>query len=611
MTTLEVSTRTGRSGKRSRDALRVAALHAQGDAWRIVVAEGGAEPRLLAAESLRAEDAEGVRALLDRHDVGRLIRLAPAGEALVRIADVPAETALDDSALDEALQLLAESELPASVPAHRQAAGLLRTAGGVATPIIVGWPDRGRAITAIDVERERWTSELVPLLALAGMGGAQREAQVACYACPGSGSIGVVGLNGAKTAVRGVPEPGDDASLFAERTERAYQELAAHMGAADRSAPAPGRRLTVDAEACTALARELRGAEASADWCDRYGLAAATALTALLSGDSAQRLLALQLEAPRARHGKLERALSHLATTNGAVLGIVIAVGAVLLVSAGAAWAQAALLERRAEALRTALSATDETGLTVEDQLAVYSELDRARWPMVKVLADLTAAMPATAPDDVVLADSIEIRAGDSFLVRGTTDSLALVNRYVANLNESGVFTRADIRRYEAVGPGVRDEFEVEGLVARPYGTARGLPDFSGPRTVAHQIYGVEPDGEASGAASPSSSIARADSSKAQPADAVDAERRSRQSAPTFDGGERRAGGRSAEDIPGPLTDDEIAAMNQQTAFAEYTKRRRLARSRTDLTQEVRDRLLDEADKCRARAVEAKKESSS
>ena len=589
----------------------MAVLHAQGDAWRIVIGEGNGSLRLIAAESLRAGDLGAVRELLDRHGAAMLLRLMPASDAIVRVPELPADADLQDaSAMFDVLTLLAETELPAVLPAHRRGAGVLSAPGtSLRVPIIIGWPARaGGAGESIDSERERWTSELVPLMVLAALG--KREsatAGVAAYACAEAGSIGMVGLNGSRTALRGIPEPGRDAQAFAGLARGAFAELCARVGADPEVQHWPGaaHRLVVSGTCGAALARQLTGAQDSADWCERYGLAAAGVVAALRDAPETGSLLSLRDAEPRIRRGRIDRALAALATTRGAISAMGIAIAAALLVTLGSAWARAVLLEGRARSLERALDANASGALSIEDQLAVYRELDRARWPMVKLLGDLVAAMPADSPGSLMLADAIELQAGETFVVRGTADSLDLVNRFVAALNGSGVFDNADIRRYEAVGAGVRVEFEVEGAIARPFGIARDVPDFSGAHTVAHKIYGLSVDEEGASVTG-QSGTASGDSS---PSDA--AASKDRQSAPTFEGSEKRGAGRSQEDIPAALTDEEIAAMTHQQAMAEYSKRRSLSRTRTDLTAEVKQRLLDEAEKCRARAQEAKKETPS
>ena len=177
------------------------------------------------------------------------------------------------------------------------------------------------------------------------------------------------------------------------------------------------------------------------------------------------------------------------------------------------------------------------------------------------------------------------------------------VRSFAAALARKNTDVHHDVDDVRAVGAGVRVEFEVEGAVSRPFGIARDLPDFSGAHTVANRIYGISDDDAG----------ATASDAPAQPSTVGErkSESHAAQAAPNFEGGDKRAGGRSQEDIPEALTDEQIAAMSQQEAMAEYSKRRSLSRTRTDLTQEVKQRLLDEAEKCRARAVEAKKEAPS
>src|SRR5438105_4447817 len=100
----------------------MAALHQQEGHWRLVIARHKDRWEVLESRTLLTADAASLAPLFAQHGVSQLIRVVPGRETVVRCLPIPAG---DETALLAAVSLLAEAELPATLPVHRRGAGIL------------------------------------------------------------------------------------------------------------------------------------------------------------------------------------------------------------------------------------------------------------------------------------------------------------------------------------------------------------------------------------------------------------------------------------------------------------------------------------------------------
>lgn len=557
---------------------RVAALHAQGDRWRLVAVEKGssAAARFVHAETFADADVSGVRAAMDRLGVSRLVRVLPACACVSRGIEVPDAS---ESDLAQTLALVAEAQLPTGIAAHRRAWGVMEAPAteGHRAAMVLGWA--GDAPAPIDTDRETWTSELAALAALAE----PRRSSVAAYADRTSGSIALLAWNGTRASVRALreapPPTGGAADEWNTAAESVVRQAAERFGIeAPEPAASPLSLLWLDPGARARAAKSIEALPARDDgWFSEYGVALGAACGALSASPANARLFEL-LPHPRAeRRSPFESTVAWFAQPRRAGVIAGVAAALILLVPLAAAWATKAIY--RAKAAGIEAQQQGESPDEFEVRLAVYRELEKRRVPMAKVMADVAGCMPAG-----VTLDSLQVVAADRRLaIRGKASERATITQFVSKLNASGVFADCDAGRTDFKDD--QYEFDVSGRVASAFSEARGVEDW-GATPLAVKLYGEE-------ARKPRAVEGAAPEKKAP--------------APTARGGRRdifdsRAGGaaKPADPVPAALTDDAIKALDRSAASKELAARTK-ARSRSDIDAATKDRLKEELDKIRAR----------
>lgn len=552
---------------------RAAALHRQGDDWRLVILDAApAGPRILDARTIRVGDAATVRAALERFGVARLIRVLPAASALCRVVETPeggpAETA-------SALALIAEATLPSSIPAHRRASASLAGLNGHVSPrsaLILGWAGEADGESIPGVE-ETWTAEPAALLFLLRL-----RCRAAVYADRSTGSVAAFAAGANRLVVRALRErseqEGEWSRTIGERFEQTLAGAGLQAGTSRFAAEGVEIRAT-DAEA--SLLAALAPAGAAADWPALYAVAAAAALGSLIAPVSMRPLFSLSAR-PRREVEPLAARLMRGATAPRRAPWIIAgALALALLIPLGIAAARSAILSAKSGGL------AHQQELDRKDALlqSFHAELEKRRWPMTSLIADLGGATPVG-----ITLESLRLEAGQRLSLRGEADSLELVNQLQANLNTTGLFADAAIDRTHSTDSGV--EFDLSARVARPYAEAKGIEDFA-KRTLAQRLYGDDAGarvGEVGVGDVPTTSESAAPSAppRRRPARA--------ESKPL--------------DIPDPISDEEIGKLDATSAMKQWTSRQK-ASKQGGLDAATRDRLKAEAEKCRARMQAARK----
>ena len=359
------------------------------------------------------------------------------------------------------------------------------------------------------------------------------------------------------------------------------------------------------------------------------------------------------------KRGGLERVLVSLQKPRFAAALLVAGLALALLLPVLLAYLHLNMLEARiakaesflAESAPVITIGSDDEGeplavLTLKEQLAIYSELDQTRLPMAKLLADLSAGLPATDRDRLTLVRDLQIEGGE-FSVRGIADSGALVPAMTRMLNQSNVFAGVSAPSTQALAESGGVEFTLEGLIARPYFAPTYPADVNyEDQNLAEKIYNedgaeiwrrgapivnamnrsgtgamgastrptrntsgsgrstsrpVAGDSSSSSGSGGGTEVASASGDGASGSDAR-TERRD-----MFQGGSRSGGEEAPPPIPEPLTDEEIAALGQQEAMREMVNRRR-ASGQEGIADDVKRRLEEETTKLRNRAREAQQE---
>jgi hypothetical protein len=551
---------------------RVAVVHER--ASSLVVAERrDGSPRIVEVRQVDVSNPEQLRKEMHRLKADRVIHLIPASETVVRLIEIPGG---DAEHMIDALDLLAEAELPDTVPAHRRGAGVipLPASGGHRAALLTAWT-AAPGNDSVDLPEERWTSEVSALPWLLG----KHTGAYAFTADRRTGSVAITGRQETRGVVRATRVDGGDKLRFVSSVQSAVAEC----GIESLQIPSDGNAVTMLDDASTkALAEHAPGQSIDAAWLNRYGVAAGAAIGALRSGTAGARLFELRRQPPRRHIGPGERTVRWLVRPVNA--GVLVALGllAMLIVPYASAQMRKNVLEGQLQQVRETVGDMGE----LQRRSAFYAALEDRRWPMTKLLADIASAMPVG-----VQAESITITAGERWTLRGTAERSSLISQFVANLNDSGVFQANQAGR-ESTEEGV--EFDLEGFAPGRFSAASELDDFS-EQTLSIRLYGEEVP------------LVRVSTDE----EGEDGSSGGSRSASRSSGGRRSifsgSGDRSPEPEPVPeaLSDEQISEMDRTATMKEFGDRRR-ASNRADIDAETRQRLEDEVEKLRNRLRELK-----
>lgn len=568
-------------GRVSTKGRRVAAVHRQDNWWRVVVAENdGQVGKVVAHVTINAGDAAALKNELDQQNVEHLIHVLPGGATLCRVIELPNAS---DQELLQAVALQAEAQLPSNIPPHRRGAGLIDAGApaGHRAVLVTGWAGESDA-AVIGLDDETWTSEAAALsLLLAG-----RNQAMAAYADRESGSLTVVASSGQRTAFRTVREDGSDRDAWNRAVETTLTETAMRAGLngsiIETHSGSGAQALLLDPTARRRLSQLVAGDSA---FMQQHGVAALAAVgfcsaTALNEG-----LFELTKNPRVPRRSMPERFARWIAKPSHAYGVLIATLLIALFVPMALAYARKEVLSNKLARIEGDAE-TQKALAAVDTRVAVYRELEQRRWPMTKLLADLSQLMPVGTE-----LESVQMGGAERFIIRGYADSFDLVSKLQSQLNGSNVFDDVSI---DKSGPGSSDtkravQFDISGRVVRPFSDAKGAEDFTGDKRLAKRLYGERAE------------LAENALKEKATATTQGGNGRNGSSRDIFD----RAGGDSskAEPIPEALTDDAIKKMDRNKAGAEMGSRRKAA-SRPDVDASTKERLRGEVDKLRARLRE-------
>lgn len=543
-----------------------------GRLW-VVVLQNRTGASVLESKSLDSRDSAGFRELLRRHRVEEVVRLAPASETICKCVTVPPG---EPAAVSSALALLAEAQLPDALPPHRRASGQVPgDPSGQTVGLLTGWRGPAAPPPLEDETDERWTTVPAALAVFGGNVAAARD---------DAGAVTVIARGASRTIAR---------VLITERDadfEHAVRETA-HAAGGTGFQPVVGGpgdfqpvRLILDSASRQHITARVTGIPEGAAWLRDYALPLGAAMVAVESRGLAE----LWAAAPESRVGIVESSLAWLTEPRRAHAVTAAAVAALLLIPLGVSWGRSLVLTSKARALDDAAAPRAD----LDRQAALYEALEKSRWPMTKLLADIAAA----APVGVVL-ESIRLAPETGVALDGTAPGTEEMQQLQAAFNKSGLFRDLKIDRQESSDAGVK--FTLSAKVASPHVRVPDAEDFAA-RPLAVRLYGEGASNTAFGG-----SAARAESGR-RPARA------------SRDGGDdddaRDSGARAPERpsaaapaaIPAPLSDADIAKMDRDTSGKKWTEYVRLLGNTASMTPDVKDRLTAERDKLKARFLEQK-----
>ncbi|MCC6426768.1 MAG: PilN domain-containing protein [Phycisphaerales bacterium] len=560
----------------------ITVLQRIGKAWRAVVVQadsGGV--KLLEARQSDQGPSGIIDSLAAKHGRGRVVRIIPGTASVCRIGTVAMGS---EPEMLAAIGLVAEAILPTGVPAHRRSAGVLPAVGPV-VPTAAGQNPEARVLATAWIGQaeapatngkngggksrrpaETWISEVGALAgALNGQG-------LAAWIDADAGTIGVLAAGVDRTIARQLL--GDTSS-----TQSWQSTVGAVLDESVRGAGLPAVE-TVDAgtrtglvlspAARTSLREAVKGITGDDRWMEQFGLCLCGAVVA--SGAGSMRPLAQMIaEAPKVREAVPLRSAGWL-SDRGRAKRLIIAGLAVLLIGPGAfAFARYSVLKSKTSGLDNQKTTREQT----TREAALYSQLEVSRWPITKLLADVSAATPVD-----VVAETISISTETGLKIVGKAKKQELVNELQANLNATTLFRNVKVGRTESGEDGV--EFDVTAEVANPHNKVSKAEDYI-QKTLAVRMYG---DG--------------ADNTKEAPV--VDKSKPSRASRGDDSGkeGADRTTRRGAEEGPPvAITDAEIGKMDHTTAMREWSKRKTYVQKNPTLDTATKDRLNAEVPKLR------------
>ncbi len=574
-----------------------------GGARLLVVRRGrAAEPiSIVETRDLQGPDALAqAGAALRGMSIATVTRIAPGGSVVVRCVQAAAPEQVGEAGeatVAASASLLAEAELPDDLPAHRRSAGAIPDASraGVTSIMLAGW--RGDATnagaTGLD---ELWTTRPAALAMLRS--GAGRLA--ACI----DGTQGVITLiasGPARTVAREILDDASDSVSWSQEVMTAAAgaweaaggtdaelERASLAASAESSAESSGRRIVLEQASLAALTKRITGLREGQTWLDSWGLAIGAALIAADSRVSIRGLGEMTAVAREPDLSLPQRFAKWIGRGSRPAIIAPAAIVAIFLIPLGMAWARSSVLDSRAAKVE-AIEGRD----ALERQAAFYAQLEAARWPMTKIIADIGAQAPVG-----VVVTSLRMSPGQPITIAGRADSSDLVNTMVENLSNTKIFAEVSVGRQESKsGGGV--EFDLTARVVRPFIPAKRPEDFvANPLAVRLHGEGATNTQPPAGTKPASRTSSRRGDSGTESASTSGSGASSGSSGASAD--RRPSPSRSAEP-PAPIADDAIAKLDRNGAMKEWSTRAAFVRSNPSLEASIKERLVSEAEKLKAR----------
>ncbi len=476
--------------------------------------------------------------------------------------------------------LQCEAHLPETIPAHRRVGGLLMSPDGSARAMMLGWPEQRdkdeNSLCAALGEEALYTGEIAALTMLLG---ADHADDAALYADGEAGTV-ALSLGGEHhRAARAASRP--DQAWFAS-VERFVIESALAAGLpedraarwGETAAIACARRthaLYLPGDAAERHA-EVTGRPKDDTWWDAYGIAIGAVLGAASEEPALRGLFQLRAAPVDATPTVATRTLSLFATPRRAAVAVIVCLLLWAIIPLTTAAIRTAVLHARVGDLAT----FQERHGALRKRLALHTELADQRWPMSKLLADVSGA----APPGIEL-DDLTLSHGQQLQLSGFAGSLDEVIDFQNNLQRTRIFEEVQLPRRD-VGETGKVEFTLRANVVHPYIVTDAAFDYA-ESSLADRLYGpgstAGPDeGEDANAAATTRDDGGSTSQLAQPRAVRDAE---------------------PAQAPTPITIEDVKAMDDEAlrkAFIKWATEK----SRRAYDDQTRQRLADEFEMIKA-----------
>ncbi len=585
--------------------MAVAGLAHHGETWHLAIvappATAGALPRVVSARALAQGELEAqgraLSTILRDAGVSLLVKVAPGAECYAKMTTAPE---VPETGLSAAVSLLAEINLPEDLPKHRRASGIVRTRAGTAA-LFTGWRGTGSDDFADGVD-EFWIAEPAALVGLMGT-----RADIGASWDAGRGSI-VVAATGETGVVRCLRGDRSRPGAFIESLEGAVRSTAAasHNDASGLTLDPADRPVGFSIGDGWTLADVCQIETVARSGALSASLAIGAALSVLNQTPGSSSLAALRSEHDGGPDPKLIRVASWLGKPGVAGKLVTAAVLVAVFAPIGLTWARLAVVNSKADELKAA--ATQQTELA--KKAALYKQLDTKRWPMAKLLAEVSAACPQGVMVETL---TIESEGSQDVLIKGVADSSEILSKMTKNLNDTGLFGSVVVPDTKADSDGLN--FTLRAKVSNAKSPSKPIDDFA-TRSLRERLYADNGKGAAP------VHIAAADEDHGDPASddigdghadtpAGGATSGDKGKTPALRNNNAGRGGRGnnakavrgetavagetnkaskGPDIPEVLTDEQIGAMTNSALTLAWAKHK-AALSKSDLDPAVKARL--------------------
>lgn len=576
--------RSGESSKGGKSGRQAAAgAHESGGRLHVVLlvpADGPAPWRVVEARSFDSDHPPELAPMLRTLGITELTRVAPASGTLCRTVSIPvASTPDSEPQIAGAIALLAEAELPAALPAHRRAGGLIGEpmTDGARTALLTGWMDSAPVEPISKDIPERWTTPVAALAALWGGRGA-----LAWCGSPDDGAASVVASSPAGVAARVVRADHESEARFGEDVREAVHEVFERLSA---EAPALGTGpVSIGPGAMSSLRGRVSGLREDDAWFSNYAIALGAAMLAGDPSPCVRGLASLSDARPKQALTPGAKAVAWASEPGRAYAAIVACAVLLLLVPLGLTWARWKVLSSRVQQIQDRSGGRDE----LERKAALYNQLAVSRWPMTKLLNDMSTLAPVG-----VSLQNVRLSPGQPVTLKGLAKSQELVTAFQNALNTSHIFRKAIVIRTETKDSGV--DFDLTAEVASPFVPHPVVADADlakdtdfAAKPLAVRLYGA-------GASNDSTEVQAARSSRNRRGDRGNGDTKR----PDPASSDRKA--TPSDSVPPPVTDEQIAKMDLATSQREWVSRKTYAPKHPNLDAATKARLDDEWPKIKAR----------
>lgn len=617
------------SKRRRHDVVAGMSPSGDGQAWSVVIARSGgglgggalgsSGVKVVSAGTYSRADAAAMRRELAAQKVTLVVRVVPTRESVGRVVHVPTA---GDADLQRTLKLVVEAETPPNVMGHRMGAAFLPVATGGASGqtrsiLLTGWVATGipsatrfgklgEELEVGDGIEERFCTPLGASAALRGVDDGDivdaRETEQAL-----SVLIGGAGGGEAKAVARVVIDEPDDGMSWARVVEATVEGALELMGEGNHASGWIGdvERSWPTGAACAGMAaKRVSGAAIDQAWMRKHAIALGAACCGLDEYRGSIGLSDILRDAPKVYKPLSTRVVEWASAPGRAAALVVLALLGMLLIPWGVSYARTRVLQTSTKDLAEVRGKSKD----VELRAAMYQQLESERWPMTKLMSNISGAAPVG-----VTITEYRATVGQNITLVGEAESREMVTKFESNLNATKLFASVTQKNVDpkgtmvgftyvlTVGPNAHaatkpvEDFVATPLAVRLYG--EGASNTLPPKGAAPAPVRTTRSSSSSpavtttiGGKSGSGSGASAESSQVS----------------------RRPSGSGTNEPPAAVADADIAKMTRSEAMKGWAERKRFLSANPKADPTVKTRLDEEVTKLKARMDEtAKSESKS